>query len=199
MKKRLIRIALLAIPTLVLAAGIAWWQIRNASSSGNAALASVGGPFELVNQTGETVTEESWPGQYKFIAFGFTFCPDVCPTELSQMAVTLDLLGEDAAEVQPIFITIDPERDTPEKLDAYVSLFHDRLVGLTGTPEQVAEAAKAYRVYYQKVETEGTDDYLMDHSAFIYLVDPDGTTVEIFPYGTSADDMAATIGNHLDA
>src|SRR3546814_5055281 len=104
------------------------------------------------------------------MSFGFTYCPDVCPTELSQMATTMDLLGEDAQKLQPVFVTIDPERDTVEAIGQYVGQFHPRMVGLTGTPEQIAAAAKAYRVYYSKSKQEG-GDYTMDHSTFLYLLE----------------------------
>jgi len=174
--------------------------------------ALVGGPFTLVTHKGETVTNATFAGQYMLVFFGFTFCPDVCPTELQVMSSALDLLsaqdGAKAAQVQPLFVSIDPERDTPEKMADYVSYFHPRLIGLTGSPEQVAGAAKAYRVYYQRAENEGSDnggstgdtsqgDYLMDHSAVVYLMGPDGAFISHFAPGTSPEAMARKISDTI--
>src|SRR3546814_17000302 len=117
----------------------------------------IGGPFELVDQNGRTVTRDSFAGRYVLMSFGFTYCPDVCPTELSQMATTMDLLGEDAQKLQPVFITIDPERDTVEAIGQYVGQFHPRMFVLSGTPEQLAAAAKAYRVLYSTTKQNGGD------------------------------------------
>jgi protein SCO1/2 len=199
MNSRLVRIALACLAALVLAAGIAAYQVRSERQSQTASrFDMIGGPFELVDQDGKTVTRDSFAGRFVLMSFGFTFCPDVCPTELSQMAATMDLLGDEAERLQPVFVTVDPERDTPEAIGQYVRQFHPRLIGLTGTPEQIATAAGAYKVYYSKVEQDG-GYYTMDHSTFLYLLGPDGTTVDIFPYGTDPEDLAARIREHMSA
>lgn len=157
----------------------------------------IGGSFTLVDGTGATRTDDDFRGRLMLVYFGFTYCPDVCPTELQAMGQAVDLLGEKAESVQPIFITIDPERDTPQMVGQYVESFHPRMIGLTGTPEQVAAAAKAYRVYYRKAEVEGSSDYLMDHSSIVYLMGRDGKFLTHFSHGTSPQDMAKGIANHL--
>lgn len=162
--------------------------------------ALVGGPFTLTDQTGKTVTDADFRGEYMLIYFGFTFCPDVCPTELQAMSGALQQLGAKAGKVRPIFVTIDPERDTPEVLAGYVKQFDPRLIGLTGTPEEIAAIAKAYRVYYEKVVEEGAtaaDDYTMDHSSVAYLMGPDGKFLTFFPPGASPEQMAEKIASYL--
>ncbi|MFC7540497.1 SCO family protein [Siccirubricoccus deserti] len=134
---------------------------------------ALGGAFTLVDQTGRTVTERDYAGRWMLIYFGYSFCPDVCPTELGVMTTAIDQLGPVGEQVVPVFITVDPQRDTPAHLADYVSRFHPRLQGLTGTPEQVAEAARRYRVYFSKVQRPDMTDYLMDHSSFVFLVGPD--------------------------
>ncbi|MDH5750479.1 MAG: SCO family protein, partial [Rhodospirillales bacterium] len=164
-----------------------------------------GGPFSLVDHTGKAVTDQSFRGSYMLIYFGYTFCPDVCPTGLQNIANTVDLLGDRADMVKPIFISVDPERDTPDILSGYVSAFHPRMAGLTGTLEQVAAAAKSYGARYIKVypmpavdsnspeqETKG-DNYDMQHTTRTYLVGPDGKSLVTFPHGTTADIMAERI------
>lgn len=171
---------------------------ENATETASSGKAQVGGPFTLVNQNGETVTEETYSGKYMLIYFGFTFCPDVCPTELGIMTAALDRLGDKAEKVQPIFITIDPERDTPEVMARYVKLFNPRLVGLTGTPEQIDKVAKAYHVFYRKAEDENSTEYTMDHSSIIFLMGPDGEYLKLFPPQTSPDKMADTIESYIE-
>ena len=118
--------------------------------------ATVGGPFTLTDHTGRRVTDKDFRGQHLLVFFGFTYCPDVCPSGLQVMTAALEELGPKAEKITPIFISVDPERDTPEQLALYVSSFHPRLVGLTGTPEEIQQVAKAYRVYYKKVEDESS-------------------------------------------
>jgi protein SCO1/2 len=153
----------------------------------------IGGPFSLVDQDGKAVTQASYPGRHLLVFFGFTHCPDVCPLALGEVSVALDALGPAAAKVQPLFITVDPERDTPAALKDFVSAFDDRIAGLTGSPEQVAAAARAYRVYFKKVPVEGALGYTMDHSAFVYLVGPDGKLEAFFTHETKGDAMAEKI------
>ena len=158
----------------------------------------LGGAFALVDQHGRPFTDQDLRGTWSLLTFGYTTCPDVCPTELQTMAAALDLLGPDlAARVRPLFATIDPERDTPERLARYVALFHPRLVGLTGTPAQVAQAARAFRVYYARSRAEGSSDYLMDHSSFLYLLDPEGAVRALFRAGVTAEDLAAALRRRL--
>jgi len=164
-----------------------------ASASGRAALAqgpnaaqparaAIGGPFRLTAEDGRTVTDATYRGKWLLVYFGYTHCPDICPTTLAEVAATLDRLGPLAAAVQPLFITIDPERDSTEAMAAYVKAFDSRIVGLTGTAAEIAAAAKAYRVYYAKRAPTGAaqDDYAMDHSAFVYVMDPNGRYVTLF-------------------
>jgi cytochrome oxidase Cu insertion factor (SCO1/SenC/PrrC family) len=157
----------------------------------------IGGPFELIDHTGARRTDADYRGKLALIYFGYTYCPDVCPTDLQAMASVLDLLGDDGHAVQPLFITIDPERDTPEHLAAYVSQFHPRLVGLSGDADAIRRVALAYKVHYAKVVLPGLSDYAMDHSAFIYLVNADGEYLGFFPPGTSPERMASIIQPHL--
>ncbi|NKE47971.1 SCO family protein [Roseomonas frigidaquae] len=158
---------------------------------------ALGGPFSLVDQTGRAVTEADFAGRTLLVYFGFTYCPDVCPTELGTIAAAIDELGEQGAQVTPVLITIDPERDTPEALADYVSRFHPRMVGLTGTAEQIAAAARAYRVFYAKVERPEMSAYLMDHSSFIYLVGPDGKVRTLFRPESTPEAIAQSVRAHL--
>ena len=164
--------------------------------------AQIGGPFTLVNQDGETVTDEDFRGQAMLIYFGFTYCPDICPFSLQTMDAALAQLDEsDRALVQPILISVDPRRDTPEALAAYVQsdAFPDGLIGLTGTPEQVAQVAEEYRVIYRETE-EGQDDesYLVDHTSFIYLMDFEGEFVTVFSHGHTPQAIADALQDFLD-
>jgi protein SCO1 len=160
--------------------------------------ALIGGPFSLVGGDGKPVTDRDFRGRYMLIFFGFTHCPDICPAELQVVAQALEQLGDKAKKVVPIFITLDPERDTPEAMANYVKSFGPNFVGLTGSPEAIAAAAKAYRVAYSKVENkESAGDYSVDHSALVYLMDPEGRYVTHFSYGLSADQMAEKLGKSL--
>lgn len=160
--------------------------------------ALIGGPFTLVDQNGKTVTEADFAGRYKLIFFGFTHCPDICPAELQVMAGALEALGDKADKIVPIFVTLDPERDTPEIMADYVKNFSPRLMGLTGSAEQVAAAAKAYRVTYAKVEdADSANGYTVDHSALVYLMGPDGAYVNHFAYGMGAEAMAEALKRYL--
>lgn len=197
------KIALVIGVLIAIAAGLWLSELMVGGSGGPGAVSSsgkaqVGGPFTLVNDAGETVTDETFRGRYMLIYFGFTFCPDVCPTELGIMSAALDQLGEKAEKVQPLFVTIDPERDTPEVMARYVTLFHPRLTGLTGTPEQIASIAKAYHVFYRKAEDESSTDYTMDHSSIVFLMGPDGEYLKLFPPQTPPDKMAETIASYIE-
>jgi len=173
-----------------------------APSAGGVQLAqgvALGGPFTMVDQTGRTVTERDFAGKAMLIYFGFTYCPDVCPTELGTIAAALDAMGPLADRVTPVFISIDPDRDTPAAMADYVSRFHPRMVGLTGSAEQVAQTARAFRVYYAKVQPRDSTDYLMDHSSFIYFVGPDGKVRSLFRPETTPEAIASAVSAQLRA
>ena len=194
------RLLIMCSVSLVILAGFALWLVnkelaqRGGSLTRIASAVAVGGPFDLVDDSGAAVSDRSFGDRHLLIFFGYSFCPDVCPTELSRMASALDRLDDsDVAQLQPLFITIDPERDTPEAMAAYVEQFHPEIVGLTGSDEQIAEVARAYRVFYAKVDTGDPDYYLMDHSSFTYLMAPDGSNIAVFPYDTPPDEMAGAI------
>lgn len=160
----------------------------------------LGGEFELVDTSGKIYTQESLIGKYTLIYFGYTFCPDVCPTGLQTAAMALDLIPmRKSSKVQSFFITVDPERDTPAIMGEYVKHFHKSLIGLSGTPEQIKQVAKAYKVYYKKVVEEGkpADEYLMDHSAFQFLMGPEGQYLTHFPHGISAEDFAQKLKDKI--
>lgn len=158
---------------------------------------AVGGPFSLTDTAGRPVTDVDFRGRWLLVMFGYSTCPDVCPTELQAVAAAMEQLGAQAAAVVPVFITIDPERDTPRVLGSYVKLFDDRLVGLTGTQAQVAAAARAYRVYYAKVPAKAGQDYLMDHSSFLYLMGPDGKLRLLIKPDSNGADIAASIKSRM--
>jgi protein SCO1/2 len=161
---------------------------------------SFGGPFALTDHTGRRVTDRDFRGSWLLVQFGYTGCPDLCLLSLDTLAQALDLLGPAAAaRVQPLFITVDPARDTPEALAAFVPAFHPRLVGLSGSEPEIRGIARAYRVHRRKVLTDPArpDEYLIDHSSFTYLTGPDGRFVTLFPYGTEADKIAGIVAAHL--
>jgi len=160
---------------------------------------TLGGPFTLVDTTGATVTDATYRGSWMLIYFGFTYCPDVCPTELQTVSTALDRLGPLATKIAPIFITIDPERDTPAALAEYVKLFDQRLIGLTGTQDQITAAARAFRVYHARANSKDATGYLMDHSSFVYLVGPDGTFRALFRQGMAPQEMADALKTRLSA
>jgi cytochrome oxidase Cu insertion factor (SCO1/SenC/PrrC family) len=157
---------------------------------------TIGGPFELTDHTGQRRTDADFRGKLLLIYFGFTYCPDICPTDLLSISSAVDLLGSAGEAVQPLFITIDPERDTQDHLADYVTLFHPRLIGLTGPADQIRRVARGYKVYYAKVSI-GRSEYTIDHTGFIYLVDADGNYLGFFPPGTSAQRLIEIIRPHL--
>jgi protein SCO1/2 len=156
----------------------------------------VGGPFTLIDHTGKRRTDEDFRGKVMLIYFGFTYCPDICPTDLQNIGLALDQLGPAADKVQPLFITVDPERDTAEHLKEYLSLFHPRIIGLTGDAVAVGVAAEAFKVYHVKVSGKG-DDYTIDHTAFVYLIGTDGNYLGFLPPGTSPERIAETLRNQM--
>jgi cytochrome oxidase Cu insertion factor (SCO1/SenC/PrrC family) len=182
--------AILALLAALFTAVAAFYLTVTNQSGISSGTALVGGPFTLTDQTGRKVTDKDFLGKYMLVFFGYTYCPDICPTELQVMSAALDSLGPKADVIQPVFITIDPQRDTPEVLKQYVGNFHPRLMGLTGTPEDIASVAKTYRVFFSRVENSASDTYLMDHSTIMYLMDPQGRFLKHFSYTTDAAALA---------
>jgi cytochrome oxidase Cu insertion factor (SCO1/SenC/PrrC family) len=182
--------ALLAVWIAVLVGAAGWigwdaWQGKQPS---------IGGPFALTDQNGKTVTSDSLKGKPTLIYFGFTFCPDVCPTSLLLMETAVEKLGPDTPKkVNLVFITVDPERDTPALMKGYVENFGPTFIGLTGTQEQITQVARAYRVYYQKVPGKNGSPYLMDHSSIVYLLDRNGRFVTHFTHEAKAEAIAAAV------
>ena len=192
------RIAFAAIVLLAAAAIAAFALMSGSRGTQSTGEALIGGPFTMVNHRGETVTEKTFAGKPMLLFFGYTWCPDVCPTELQVMAEALRQLGDRGGDIQPILVTVDPARDTPKVLGEYVVNFGGQFVGLTGTPEQVKAMADAYRVFYARVENK--DDpaaYLMDHSSIIYLMGADGKFLKHFTYSTDAKALAEGIAKAL--
>jgi cytochrome oxidase Cu insertion factor (SCO1/SenC/PrrC family) len=200
LRSRTFAIGMAALLALVVAGAALWFVLTPASRSMAGGEALVGGPFTLTDQRGAEVTEQDFAGRHMLIYFGYTYCPDVCPMSLANMTQALDLLRpEEAEQVVPVFITVDPERDTVEQLAEYAPLFHPRLVALTGSPDAVKAAAQAYRVYFAKAGDADTDAYLMDHSTFIYLMGPDGEYVRHFAHNAAPEEIATGIEAALAA
>jgi len=185
--------AMSALVAVVCGLAVAWYMGRPAGysecSTSQVAGASIGGPFELTDANGRNVTEQDVITEPSLLYFGYTFCPDVCPFDVSRNAAAIDILAEQGYSATPIFISIDPDRDTPQVVGDYINIMHDKMIGLTGTPEQVAAASAAYKTYY-KAHKDGTDEYLVDHSTFTYLVFPEIGFVEFFRNTLTAEQMA---------
>jgi cytochrome oxidase Cu insertion factor (SCO1/SenC/PrrC family) len=162
-------------------------------------IADVGGPFTLTAHTGERVSDEAFRGKFMLVVFGFTHCPDVCPAELQVVTAALESMDGQADRVQPLFVTIDPERDTAEHLADYMAHFHPRLIGLTGSTQEIAEVAEAYHVWYEKVQEGDSANYVMDHTSIIYLMGPDGEFVQHFSFGTSAETLAKALRSAVNS
>jgi protein SCO1 len=158
-------------------------------AAGTVLASAIGGSFRLTDQNGQTVTDADLKGKWSLVYFGYTHCPDACPTALNDISIALEDLGAKRDAVRPVFITVDPERDTPEALKAYVTSFDAPILALTGTPEQVAQAAKGYRVYYAK-HPEAGGDYSMDHSSVIYVMDPQGRFTASFTHESTPEQIA---------
>ncbi|HEY1433594.1 MAG TPA: SCO family protein [Stellaceae bacterium] len=158
-------------------------------AAGTALASAIGGPFQLVDQNGKTVTDADLKGKWSLIYFGYTHCPDACPTALNDISIALSELGPKRDAVRPVFITVDPERDTPESLKAYLMSFDAPILALTGTAEQVAKAAKGYRVYFAK-HPEAGGDYSMDHSSVIYVMDPEGRFTASFTHESAPEQIS---------
>lgn len=172
---------------------------ENAAATPPAFESLFGGAFELVDHNGQTRTDKDFRGAFMLISFGYTDCPSICPNNLQSLGVTLDELGDKSEMIQPVFVSIDPARDQPEVLKDYVSQFHPRLIGLTGSEAQIRVAAKAYRVHRRKVLVEGDapEDYLVDHSTLTMLIGPDGKFLTMFPNDTLPERMAPLLEKYL--
>lgn len=202
----LIGAMLAALAAIALAAYVAWQVTRPVPVATVGSTASVavpgaiqiGGSFALTDHNGGQVTDASYRGKLMLVYFGYGFCPDICPTELQNIAVALDEMGGKSSHVQPIFITVDPERDTVDFLAEYVAQFHARLVGLTGPRPEIEKAATAYRVYHSRAKTGPDDeDYLVDHSGFVYLMGRDGRFLTMFRGATDPRKIAQTIAGYI--
>lgn len=199
--------AIAAVTALAFSVGLYVWTSGGGRDAALAAcsrttvaggVASIGGPFELLNPAGETVTDADVLTKPSLVYFGFTFCPDYCPLDLGRNAEALDLLQAAGHDAQAVFISIDPERDTPEVVGEYVSYLHEDMIGLTGSPEQVAAASKAYKTYYRKQDSED-EFYLVDHSTQTYLMLPGLGFAEFFRTSDSAAQVAETAACFIEA
>jgi len=186
---------------LVIAVAVRFWSSggdHTVKSLGKdvAGATLIGGPFTLTDQHGTRISDSSFRGRLMLVYFGYSYCPDICPTDLAKISIAIDLLGLSGDVVQPIFITIDPERDTVQRLAEYASLFHPRLVALTGTLDEIRQVASEYRVYFEKSGTE--PNYAMNHSDIIYLMGRDGRFITHFGQGTAPEQIAQAIRKELD-
>ncbi|QQV77144.1 SCO family protein [Sphingomonas aliaeris] len=190
------------IVRLVAALSIACLPIACSSPAAPAASpplegARIGGPFALTNQNGQKVTERALLGRYAIVYFGYTSCPDVCPVDMQNIGAGLRTFEKSdpalGAKVVPVFVSVDPERDTPAVLKQFVGAFHPRTIGLTGSPEAIAAAAKSYAVYFKKGEVTSNGGYMMDHSRVAYLMSPEGKPIALLPSDKSGDAVAADL------
>ena len=193
------RVALLPALALVLVlavgAGVWLYLVRDPAEQ----VGGIGGPFSLQDGAGRVVTDRDLHGHYLLVYFGYTFCPDVCPTTLTAIAGALDRLGTRADAVQPVFITVDPERDTPKVLRDYAAAFSPRILALSGSAAEIGKVAGEYRVYYARHAAPGGGaDYTVDHSSIIYLMGTDGRFIAPIPAGETAKEMADDIARHME-
>lgn len=196
--KRLLPVLVLGLIGLALLGVFVLWQLRPPMFHGQIMQAGAPGTdFTLTAHTGERVRLSDWRGRWVALYFGYTFCPDVCPTTLAQLAQARRQLGADAEQVQVIMVTVDPERDTPERLAAYVRAFDPTFVGLTGTPAEIAAVASPLGIYFARQDVGGASGYLVDHTASVLLLDPQGRLRLIWPPNTSAEFMAEDLAYFL--
>ena len=192
-RKRLAAL-LLGFTVVAFAVGAAFHLVfRDSLGGGNV----IGGPFQLTDGAGRPVTDKSWPGRYLLVYFGYTNCPDACPTTLAAIGAAMDQLGRRAARIQPLFISIDPHRDRPPVMKSYVAAFSPRLVGLTGTDAQVAHVAREYGAFFSDFEEMRADDYSVDHSHYVYLMAPDGRFLTEIASTANPTEIAAEIGHQI--
>lgn len=199
-------LALIAAAALAALLGVTYWLTRSSTDdqfaqcrASKVAGGAIGGPFTLINSAGETVTDTDVITKPTLLYFGYTFCPDVCPFDVARNADAIRVLEGKGYDVQPVFISIDPERDTPEQVGNFAANMHPKMIGLTGSPDQTAAASKAYRTFFQKQDDQGDGFYLVDHSTFSYLTLPDHGFVEFFRRDVTPDAMADAIACFVDA
>jgi protein SCO1/2 len=201
-------IFLVASVAVVALAGVAWWMGQSASddrfaqcreTSIGTGIASIGGPLSLIDENGQEVTDAEMFTKPTLVYFGYTFCPDVCPLDNARNAEALDILIERGYDVQMAFISVDPERDDPERLRDFTDYLHPEAYGYTGTPEQIRAASQAYKTYFKKEEDPDPEFYLIDHSTFTYLVLPEPGFVEFFKRDEGHETMANRVGCFIDA
>ncbi len=186
-------VASVTVAAIAVAAGIYFTRAPAFEPVGLLPPADLGGAFTLVGSDGAEFSSGDLSGSGAMLYFGFTYCPDVCPTELARVAGAVDQLAEEGIAVTPVFITVDPERDGPELVGDYADLFHPDMIGLTGSVAQIEQVAEQYGVYYRRVEDGSATDYLLDHSSYIYLLDPTGRLVWMFRPTDGVDAMVQTI------
>jgi protein SCO1/2 len=193
-----LRLALIAVAAFTIAVGVvAFWPKPEPTRTAETGQTLIGGPFTLTDTEGKRRTDAEFRGKHMLVFFGFANCPDFCPTALVTISQALEKLGPKAEKLAPIMITVDPERDTPAQLKNYAQNFDKRVVMLTGSAEEIAAAARAYRVYYAKRPLEKAGEYTMDHSAYIYFMDPDGKYLTHFRHGIQPDDLAKALAKQL--
>jgi protein SCO1/2 len=200
--KRRLRILIVFTTALAavgaLAVTVALRSMRPVAQVTASGVAAIGGPFTLVATNGENVSDQAYRGKWLLIFFGYTFCPDACPTALNNISVALEKLGSDADKLQPLFVTVDPQRDTHEVMGDYLKSFDSRIIGLTGTQDQIDSVVKEYRVYVAQQKSEsGGDDYLVSHSAYIYLLDPQGKFVNVIQGGAAGEEIAVWLRKEI--
>lgn len=192
----------LVLGAVVAAAGLSFLvypeRIVSGSRMVTTGTAAIGGPFELVATDGQTVTDQTYRGKWLLIYFGYTFCPDACPTALNSMSVALEKLGSRAGKFQPLFVTVDPQRDTRDVMANYLTSFDPRIIGLTGTKDQIDRVIKVYRLYVSrgKPDAEGKD-YLVSHSSFLYLMDPQGAFVSVIHSDATGEEIATRLRKEM--
>lgn len=189
---------LVGILALVLAAvtAFALMPVKKPGSGAattTAGIEGLGGSWSLTDHNGQAVTDEDYSGGFRLMFFGFTYCPDVCPTELKRLTLVLEGLGKDAALITPLFVTVDPDRDTPDVLKEYLGRFDPRFIGLTGSVKQIEHMETIYKVYSAKAEDPEHTEYMVNHSALVYLIGPNDKVLHLFHSGDTPDDMIATI------
>lgn len=193
----MIRTSLIAMATAALATQAVADQFEACRASSIAGDAAIGGPFELVDETGATVTDVDVITEPTLLYFGYTFCPDICPLDAARNGAAVDILADDGYASTPVFITVDPGRDTAELLAEWTDLLHPDMIGLTGSDDQIRAAAQAYRAFY-RAQRSGDEFYLVDHSSFTYLVLPEVGFVEFFRSGATAEEIAETTACYID-
>lgn len=193
--------ALFVVGSAITAGTLFFGQSETRECRGSAVGATIGGPFALTDHNGQPFTDKDLVGAPSLLYFGFAYCPDICPTELSDIALATDILEEEyGMKAQPVFITVDPERDTVERMSEFAPYFHERMIGLTGSLEATTAAAKAYRVYFNKTPaSDFPEGYTIDHSSYIYLLDDQGRFTNFYRFGDTPEQVAEDTACHLGA